>query len=1066
MSSSHKVLEEAVRKSTKNKPVPPKRKHVRTIVLETHNEGGGNSFFNEAFKRHTQEHDVVAWKVLVVSHHAMSEGHRRVLDDAVYRNTTFEAMKHFYGRPGLHGAKTYHELIGHYSTFLLDKIKFHQTHPEFTGDFNMDAFQKHPDSKDINKNLNAVTHMMELQASICRMGIKLFDMKDMVDCKTSCLIPLVIESYNIYTITTYLLRILVSEMDNMDLLTFMIEQFYAQYITLKNFFYDCSGVKYVTSVIAVPTLPNDPPEFFGSRRVSKTTKKPEPEPAPKPAPAPAPAPVVAQPVYQPQPVYVPPPQQPVNYFDAQPNPFNTNNNPFGPAPTANPFAGAAASTNWVTFGNTAPFTSTAVVPPQPLAPAPFQNRTVGGLGDLVSLVKTQTQSDIERKRTDTDAKRREEEERRRKEAERKQKEEEEARARKAKEDEELRRRREEERRREEAKRKAEEAKRREEEEVKRRDAEKIRHEEERKRRELERKQAEEERIRKIALEESSNEIKELKMRIVELERLLAAEKEKNKQNEDTISDLQATIEALKRQVAREKEELQEQTRDASAEKDKLIAKMKEDYDQLQLKMNNFIREAQEEKNSVFRADIGAAMNAINSFLSKLDSPTNLGNETASAMDVIEDSEKMEAATSSLLMACSSGSSQAVSRALKEFAASGSTLFDDAKGYSRRVEDSAMRSKLLDSVRGTGNVLGRLLSTVDSIGGVAKDENDRNALNTDSAEVVKKLKDLTTAAHESEQIPDDSGVDLEELAERELLEAARVIEAAAASLLASKAAPKPENFVANGVADAILEAAMAITKATSLLVAAAAAAQKERVDKGKALPPGVVYKRDPRWSQGLISAAKSVANATQMMISTANDVVHGKIDEENVIAASKAVAASTAQLVAATKAKADDPNSPAQVKIGSASKAVTVATTQLVEAVRAASLRNEETYDDSVFNPTQRKIKEMELQTHILKLEKELGSVRNRLFGLRKAEYTGAPSSLELQQSGSQQGRTRGPSSADQTTQPQQGRPRAPSAADQTKGAALPPPVALPPTLVQTTTTTRTTTAPSNPNPFL
>jgi uncharacterized protein involved in propanediol utilization len=53
---------------------------------------------------------------------------------------------------------------------------------------------------------------------------------------------------------------------------------------------------------------------------------------------------------------------------------------------------------------------------------------------------------------------------------------------------------------------------------------------------------------------------------------------------------------------------------------------------------------------------------------------------------------------------------------------------------------------------------------------------------------------------------------------------------------------------------------------------------------------------------LISAAKAVASGTNMLIETANNVVEGKIEEEAVIAASKGVAAATAQLVAATRAK--------------------------------------------------------------------------------------------------------------------------------------------------------------------
>ena len=46
----------------------------------------------------------------------------------------------------------------------------------------------------------------------------------------------------------------------------------------------------------------------------------------------------------------------------------------------------------------------------------------------------------------------------------------------------------------------------------------------------------------------------------------------------------------------------------------------------------------------------------------------------------------------------------------------------------------------------------------------------------------------------------------------------------------------------------------------------------------------MYRKDPTWAQGLISAAKAVAAATSQLIETANKAVHGEIEGEAVIAA--------------------------------------------------------------------------------------------------------------------------------------------------------------------------------------
>jgi len=240
-----------------------------------------------------------------------------------------------------------------------------------------------------------------------------------------------------------------------------------------------------------------------------------------------------------------------------------------------------------------------------------------------------------------------------------------------------------------------------------------------------------------------------------------------------------------------------------------------------------------------------------------------------------------------------------------------------------------------------------------------------------------------------------GIDLDDLAERELLAAAKTIEDAARALMQAKADKKPKDPADKkpDVAEAILEAAMAITQATATLVGSAAQAQRERAEKGRSnLAAGVPYKRDPTWSEGLISAAKSVANATAALVQVANDAVTGNTEagnEEALIAVSKAVASATAQLVAAARAKSD-PNSPSQAKLMVASKAVSNATSLLVAAAKAASAQDEveDEVDYTKMNPMGVKVKEMEQQMLILRLEKDLEKARSHLLKMHKAEYQG------------------------------------------------------------------------------
>lgn len=73
---------------------------------------------------------------------------------------------------------------------------------------------------------------------------------------------------------------------------------------------------------------------------------------------------------------------------------------------------------------------------------------------------------------------------------------------------------------------------------------------------------------------------------------------------------------------------------------------------------------------------------------------------------------------------------------------------------------------------------------------------------------------------------------------------------------------------------ILEAAKSITAATSALVKAATAAQRELIDSGKISGTPLTSSDDGQWSEGLISAARLVAAATHSLVESANAFVQG------------------------------------------------------------------------------------------------------------------------------------------------------------------------------------------------
>ncbi|NXH53600.1 TLN1 protein, partial [Rhabdornis inornatus] len=260
-----------------------------------------------------------------------------------------------------------------------------------------------------------------------------------------------------------------------------------------------------------------------------------------------------------------------------------------------------------------------------------------------------------------------------------------------------------------------------------------------------------------------------------------------------------------------------------------------------------------------------------------------------------------------------------------------------------------------------------------------------------ASAVTELIQAAEAMKGTEWVdPEDPTV----IAENELLGAAAAIEAAAKKLeqLKPRAKPKQADESLN-FEEQILEAAKSIAAATSALVKAASAAQRELVAQGKvgAIPANAVD--DGQWSQGLISAARMVAAATNNLCEAANAAVQGHASEEKLISSAKQVAASTAQLLVACKVKADH-DSEAMKRLQAAGNAVKRASDNLVKAAQKAAAFQD--HDETVV------VKEkmvggiaqiIAAQEEMLRKERELEEARKKLAMIRQQQYKFLPSEL-------------------------------------------------------------------------
>ncbi|XP_011503783.1 PREDICTED: talin-1-like [Ceratosolen solmsi marchali] len=231
-------------------------------------------------------------------------------------------------------------------------------------------------------------------------------------------------------------------------------------------------------------------------------------------------------------------------------------------------------------------------------------------------------------------------------------------------------------------------------------------------------------------------------------------------------------------------------------------------------------------------------------------------------------------------------------------------------------------------------------------------------------------------------PDDLAV----IAENELLGAAASIDAASKKL----ANLRPRKNIQEtkeelNFDEIILEAAKSIAAATSALIKAASAAQRELISSGIVSRTPLMSSDDGQWSEGLISAARMVAAATHSLVESANTLVQGLSSEEKLISSAKQVASSTAQLLVACKVKADL-DSESTKRLQAAGNAVKRATDNLVRAAQQAIQHEEER--SLILN---RRIvggiaQEINARSEVLRIEKELEEARGRLTAIRQAKY--------------------------------------------------------------------------------
>uniref|UniRef100_I3N1M7 Huntingtin-interacting protein 1-related protein n=2 Tax=Ictidomys tridecemlineatus TaxID=43179 RepID=I3N1M7_ICTTR len=992
----------SISKAINSQEAPVKEKHARRIILGTHHEKGAFTFWSYAIGLPLPSSSILSWKFCHVLHKVLRDGHPNVLHDCQRYRSNIREIGDLWG----HLHDRYGQLVNVYTKLLLTKISFHLKHPQFPASLEVtDEVLEKAAGTDVNNIFQLTVEMFDYMDCELRLSESVFRQLNTAiavsqmssgQCRLAPLIQVIQDCSHLYHYTVKLMFKLHSCLPA-DTLQGHRDRFHEQFHSLRNFFRRASDMLYFKRLIQIPRLPEGPPNFLRASALAEHIK-----------------PVVVIPEEAPE------DEEPENLIEISTGP------PAGePAVVADLFD--------QTFG-----------PPNGSLKddrdLQIENlkREVELLRAELEKIKLEAQRYISQLKGQVNSLEAELEE------QRKQKQ-------KALVDNEqlrhelaqLRALQLESSRnqglREEAERKASATEARysklkeKHSELINTHAELLRKNADTAKQLTVTQQSQEEVARvkeqlafqmeqvkresEMKLEEQSDQLEKLKRELEAKTGELAHAQEALSRTEQSGSELSSRLDTLSAEkdalsgamrqreadllaaqsLVREKEAAlsQEQLR-GSQERGELQGRLAEKESQEQGLRQRLL----DEQFAMLRGAAAEAQGILQDAVSKLDDPLHLRftsspdylvSRAQAALDTVSALEKGHAQYLTSLADASS-----LVAALTRFShLAADTIING--GATSHLAPTDPADRLVDACRECGARALELLGQLQ----------DRQALPRAQPGLVRTpLQGILQLGEELK--PKSLDVRQEELGamvDKEMAATSAAIEDAVRRIEDMMNQARHESSgVKLEVNERILNSCTELMKAIRLLVMTSTSLQKEIVDSGRgAATQQEFYAKNSRWTEGLISASKAVGWGATQLVESADKVVLHKGKYEELIVCSHEIAASTAQLVAASKVKANK-HSPHLSRLQECSRTVNERAANVVASTKSGQeqIEDRDTMDFSGMSLIKLKKQEMEIQVRVLELEKTLEVERMRLGELRKQHYVlagvmGTPSEEETNQ---------------------------------------------------------------------
>jgi len=258
----------AVTKALSVVECPVKEKHVRTIIIGTFKQKTSQTFWNlVSSKAPLHGNPIVCWKFLHILHKMLREGHHRVVVESIRHKGLIEDLGKLWG----HLKEGFGMLISLYCKLLVVKMDFHERNPDFPGNLAVDKETLVKiGNNDAGNFYELCIEFLDYMDEILNLEKGVFSSLDMSksnsmtasgQCRLAPLIVCIQDSVHLYDYTVKLLFLLHQHLPQ-DTLAGHTNRFLAQFTRLRKFYNNSSNLQYFKHLVQVPSLPDSPPNFL------------------------------------------------------------------------------------------------------------------------------------------------------------------------------------------------------------------------------------------------------------------------------------------------------------------------------------------------------------------------------------------------------------------------------------------------------------------------------------------------------------------------------------------------------------------------------------------------------------------------------------------------------------------------------------------------------------------------------------------------------------------------------------------------------------------------------------